>query len=135
MKDKMPPSLTTYEQVCSRCIDTMYHIAYVALADEKIAEAIVTKVCVSGVHKYCKTNAETAKLRLFSDLYRRCKRKLWFYKPDIHPLPPLLQTLASHDRLFLAIYFLSGLPQEDVCRIVGIAESRLDVEIKEICVI
>ncbi|MBE6617543.1 MAG: hypothetical protein E7627_06370 [Ruminococcaceae bacterium] len=125
----------TYEEICSQCIDTMYHIAYVALADERIAEEIVTKVCVSGVHKCNKEDAEAIMFRLFSDLYRRCKRKLCLHKPATHPLPPLLQMLTNHDRLILAIYFLSGLSQDNVSRIVGVSEEKLETEVREICVI
>lgn len=135
MKDKMTSSFQSYEQVCSQCIDTMYHIAYVAMADERIAEEIVTKVCVSGVHKYNKCDVETVKFRLFAELYRRCRRKLWFHKPASHSLPPLLQMLTNHDRLLLAIFFLSGLSQDYVSMIVGVPEEKLETEVREICVV
>ena len=43
---------TPYEQACSRCIDDLYHTAYLVLVDADAAEKLVTEICVAGVHKY-----------------------------------------------------------------------------------
>ena len=111
---------TPYEQACSRCIDDLYHTAYLVLVDADAAEKLVTEICVAGVHKYDHLEDEAEiRFRLTSELYHRVKRKLWFCTPNTDVLPEQLQVLTKQERLIVAMRFSSGLSVEDSVRILG----------------
>ena len=111
---------TPYEQACSRCIDDLYHTAYLVLVDADAAEKLVTEICVAGVHKYDHLEDEAEiRFRLTSELYHRVKRKLWFCTPNTDVLPEQLQVLTKQERLIVAMRFSSGLSVENSVRILG----------------
>lgn len=125
MYDTMTESYTVYEQACSQCIDDLYHTACLVLVDADAAEKLVTEICVAGVHKYANLEDEAEiRFRLTSDLYRRIKRRLWFFSPDTDTLPQQLQALTKQERLTLAMRFSSGLSAEDSGRILGMSEDN-----------
>lgn len=126
-------SLSIYEQACSQCIDDLYHVAYLALVDADTAEKLVTEICVSGVHKYGNIEDEAEiRLRLTADLYRRIKRRLWFYIPDNTVLPKPLQTLTKHERLLVAMRFSSGLSAAESGRILRLSQDEYRKNVSEI---
>jgi len=125
MYDAITETYTPYEQACSQCIDDLYHTAYLVLVDADAAEKLVTEICVAGVHKYANLEDEAEiRFRLTSDLYRRIKRRLWFFSPDTDTLPQQLQALTKQERLTLAMRFSSGLSAEDSGRILGMSEDN-----------
>ena len=124
---------TTYEQTCSKCIDDLYHMAYLALADAGEAEEFVTEICVAGVHKYNGFEDESEiRFHLTSDLYHRIKRRLWFTTPNTDALPEQLQALTKQERLIVALRFSSGLVASDSARILGLAQDEYRRRINEI---
>lgn len=130
---------TPYEQACSRCIDDLYHTAYLVLVDADAAEKLVTEICVAGVHKYDHLEDEAEiRFRLTSELYHRVKRKLWFCTPNTDVLPEQLQVLTKQERLIVAMRFSSGLSVEDSVRILGMTLDEYrkrvtDIMRKHIC--
>ena len=121
MFDTITEPITLYEQACSRCIDDLYHTAYLVLVDADAAEKLVTEICVAGVHKYDDLEDEAEiRFRLTSDLYHRLKRRLWFCTPNTDALPRQLQLLPKKERLTLAMRFSSGLSAEESGRIIGL---------------
>ncbi len=125
MYNTITENYTLYEQACSKCIDDMYHIAYLALVDADAAEKLVTEICVTGVHKYDNLEDEASiRFRLTSDLYHRLKRKLWFLTPNTDALPEYLQTLTKQDRLIIAMRFLSGLSVSDSGQILKLSKAE-----------
>ena len=124
---------TPYEQACSRCIDDLYHTAYLVLVDADAAEKLVTEICVAGVHRYDHLEDEAEiRFRLTSDLYRRVKRKRWFCTPNTDVLPEQLQVLTKQERLIVAMRFSSGLSVEDSVRILGMDQGEYQKRINEI---
>ena len=121
IKEKVIEPLSIYEQVCAKCIDDLYHTAYLVLVDENSSEKIVTEVCVAGVHKYDEMDDE-AKIRfcLTKDMYHSLRRKLWWCNPTPELLPNQLKLLTKKDRLIVALRFLSGLPETESCWILGL---------------
>ena len=133
MNEATIDSLAIYEQVCSKCIDDLYHTAYLALVDADASEKLVTEICVAGVHKYDNLEEETEiRFRLTSDLYRRVKRRLWFCTPNTDTLPEQLQILSNQERLIVAMRFSSGLPVADSGRILGMDQDEYQKRINEI---
>ena len=130
---------TPYKQACSRCIDDLYHTAYLVLVDADAAEKLVTEICVAGVHKYDHLEDEAEiRFRLTSELYHRVKRKLWFCTPNTDVLPEQLQVLTKQERLIVAMRFSSGLSVEDSVRILGMTLDEYrkrvtDIMRKHIC--
>ena len=128
-----------YEQACLKCIDDLYHTAYLALVDADASEKLVTVICVAGVHKYDKLEDEAEiRYRLTSELYHRVKRKLWFCTPNTDVLPEQLQVLTKQERLIVAMRFSSGLSVEDSVRILGMTLDEYrkrvtDIMRKHIC--
>lgn len=124
---------TAYEQTCSKCIDDLYRMAYLALADAAEAEKFVTEICVAGVHKYNDYEDE-AEIRflLTSDLYHRIKRRLWFTTPNTDALPEQLQVLTKQERLIVALRFSSGLAVSESARILGLTQDEYRRRINEI---
>ena len=124
---------TPYEQACSRCIDDLYHTAYLVLVDADAAEKLVTEICVAGVHRYDPLeDAAEIRYRLTSELYHRVKRKLWFCTPNTDVLPEQLQVLTKYERLIAAMRFSSGLPVADSGRILGMDQDEYQKRINEI---
>ncbi len=124
---------TTYEQTCSKCIDDLYHMAYLALADAGEAEEFVTEICVAGVHKYNRFEDEAEiRFRLTSDLYHRIKRRLWFTTPNASALPDQLQLLTKQERLIVALRFSSGLVVSESARILGLTQDEFRKCVNEI---
>ena len=124
---------TPYEQACSRCIDDLYHIAYLILMDTDIAEKLVTEICVAGVHKYDNLEDEAEiRFRLTSDLYHRLKRRLWFFAPNTDPLSEQLQGLTKQERLIIAMRFSSGLSAAESGRILGLSREEYCKRVNEI---
>lgn len=124
---------TTYEQTCSKCIDDLYHMAYLALADTSEAEKLVTEICVAGVHKYnCFEDEAQIRFRLTSDLYHRIKRRLWFITPNTDALPEHLRVLSKQDRLIVALRFSAGLAVSESARILGLTQDEYRRRINEI---
>lgn len=118
-------TLSAYEQACSQCIDDLYHVAYLVFVDENTAEKFVTAICLSGVHKYSyMEDEEKIRFRLTGDLYRRIKRRLWFWTPDKSALPTPLQALNKHERLLVAMRFSSGLSLAEAGRIAGLSPEQ-----------
>ncbi len=124
---------TAYEQTCSKCIDDLYRMAYLALADAAEAEKFVTEICVAGVHKYSVFEDE-AEIRfcLTSDLYHRIKRRVWFATPKTDALPEQLQVLTKQERLIVALRFSSGLSMSESARIIGLTQDEYRRCINEI---
>lgn len=58
-----------YEQACLKCIDDLYHTAYLALVDADASEKLVTVICVAGVHKYDIMVSKTAKEHYTSEVF------------------------------------------------------------------
>lgn len=126
-------NLTIYEQACSKCIDDLYHVAYLAFVDSDKAEELVTKVCVAGLHKYGNIEDEgDIRYRLTSDLYHLCRRRLWLCMPSTDMLPVPLQVLTKSERLLIAMCFASGLSAAETCGIVGLSEDRYSKKVSEI---
>lgn len=124
---------TPYEQACSRCIDDLYHTAYLVLVDADAAEKLVTEICVAGVHRYDHLEDEAEiRYRLTSELYHRVKRKLWFCTPNTDVLPEQLQVLTKYERLIVAMRFSSGLPVADSGRILGMDQDEYQKRMNEI---
>ena len=124
MYDSITETYTQYEQACSKCIDDLYHTAYLVLVDADAAEKFVTEICVAGVHKYDDLEDEAEiRFRLTSDLYHRLKRRLWFFAPNTDPLPEQLQVLTKKERLIVAMRFSSGLSVSDSGRILGLSQN------------
>ena len=124
---------TAYEQTCFKCIDDLYHMAYLALADSGEAEKLVTEICVAGVHKYnCFEDEAEIRFRLTADLYHRIKRWLWFTTPKTDALPKQLQVLTKQERLTLALRFSSGLSLSESVRILGLTQDEYRRRINEI---
>lgn len=124
---------TTYEQTCSKCIDNLYHMAYLALADTSEAEKLVTEICVAGVHKYnCFEDEAKIRFRLTSDLYHRIKRRFWFTTPKTDALPAQLQVLTKQERLIVALRFSSGLVVSESARIIGLTPDEYRRRINDI---
>lgn len=124
---------TLYEQACSKCIDDLYHTAYLVLVDADASEKLVTEICVTGVHKYDHLEDEAEiRFRLTSDLYHRVKRRLWFCTPDTDPLPEQLQILTKQERLIVAMRFSSGLSVADSGRILGVSREEYRKRVNEI---
>ena len=133
MHDTITETYTPYEQACSRCIDDLYHIAYLILMDTDIAEKLVTEICVAGVHKYDNLEDEAEiRFRLTSDLYHRLKRRLWFFAPNTDPLPEQLQGLTKQERLIIAMRFSSGLSAAESGRILGLSREEYCKRVNEI---
>ena len=125
MYDAITETYTPYEQVCSQCIDDLYHTAYLVLVDAHAAEKLVTEICVAWVHKYDHLEDEAEiRFRLTSDLYRHVKRRLWFCTPNTDALPEQLRVLTKQERLTLAMRFSSGLSAAESGRIVGMSEDN-----------
>lgn len=124
---------TPYEQACSRCIDDLYHTAYLVLVDADAAEKFVTEICVAGVHKYDHLEDEAEiRFRLTSDLYHRVKRRLWFCTPNVDALPEQLQALTKQERLILAMRFPSGMSVADSGQILKLSEAEFRRHINDI---
>lgn len=118
-------SLTIYERACSQCIDDLYHVAYLALVDADKAEEMVTKVCVSGVHKYTDIKDEIEiRYYLTDDLYHLCRCRLWFVTPATDKLPEPLQIMTKTERLLAAMWFVSGLSTTGSGKIVGMMPDK-----------
>ena len=133
MYDTIIETSTTYEQACSQCIDDLYHTAYLVLLDADAAEKIVTEICVAGVHKYDHLEDEAdIRFRLTSDLYRRVKRRLWFFAPNTDPLPEQLQVLTKQERLVVAMRFSSGVSAADSGRILGVTPDEYRRRVNDI---
>ena len=133
MYDTVTTALTLYEQACSKCIDDLYHTAYLVLVDADAAEKLVTQICVAGVHKYDHLEDEAEiRFRLTSDLYHRLKRRLWFFAPNTDPLPEQLQVLTKQERLIVAMRLSSGLSVADSGRILGVSREEYRKRINEI---
>lgn len=133
MHDTITETYTPYEQACSRCIDDLYHIAYLILMDTDIAEKLVTEICVAGVHKYDNLEDEAEiRFRLTSDLYHRLKRRLWFFAPNTDPLSEQLQGLTKQERLIIAMRFSSGLSAAESGRILGLSREEYCKRVNEI---
>jgi len=80
----------------------------------------VTKVCVSGVHKYADIKDEIEiRYYLTDDLYHLCRRRLWFVTPATDKLPEPLQIMTKTERLLAAMWFVSGLSTAGSGKIVG----------------
>ena len=125
MHDTITETYTPYEQACSRCIDDLYHIAYLILMDTDIAEKLVTEICVAGVHKYDNLEDEAEiRFRLTSDLLHRVKRRLWFCTPNTDALPEQLQVLTKKERLIVAMRFSSGLSAAESGQILKLSEAK-----------
>ena len=125
MYDSITETYTQYEQACSKCIDDLYHTAYLVLVDADAAEKIVTEICVAGVHKYDHLEDEVEiRFRLTSDLYHRVKRRLWFCTPSTDALPEQLQVLTKKERLIVAMRFSSGVSVSDSGRILGLSQNE-----------
>lgn len=125
MHDTITETYTPYEQACSRCIDDLYHIAYLILMDTDIAEKLVTEICVAGVHKYDNLEDEAEiRFRLTSDLFHRVKRRLWFCPPNTDALPEQMQGLTKQERLIIAMRFSSGLSVADSGQILKLSEAE-----------
>lgn len=126
-------TLTPYEQACEKCIDDLYHTAYLALADADTAEKLVTKICVTGFHKYGNLeNEQEIRFLLTSEVYHRTKRRLLFSTPHTDHLPKPLQVLSKQERLLVAIRFSSGLPEPESARIVGLSPEQYRNTISDI---
>lgn len=126
-------SLTIYEQACSKCIDDLYHTAYLALVNVSEAEKYVTEICVTGVHKYDDIYDEAEiRFHLTSDLYHRVKRRLWFSSPNTETLPNQLQILTKWERLIVAMHYSSGLTAEDSQRILKLSQAKYRNRIDEV---
>ena len=124
---------TTYEQACSKCIDDLYHTAYITLVNADTAEKLVTEICVAGVYKYDNLEDEAdIRYRLTSDLYHRLKRRLWFFTPNTDALPELLQVFSKQERLIVAMWFSSGLSAADSGRILGLSQDEYRKTISDI---
>ena len=133
MYDSITETYTPYEQACSRCIDDLYHTAYLVLVDADAAEKIVTEICVAGVQKYDHLEDEAEiRFRLTSDLYRHVKRRLWFFTPNTDALPEQLQGLTKQERLIVAMRFSSGLSVEDSGQILKLSETEFRRHINDI---
>lgn len=133
MYDTITEPITLYEQACSRCIDDLYHTAYLVLLDADAAEKIVTEICVAGVHKYDHLENEAEiRFRLASDLYRRVKRRLWFCTPDTDALPEQLRVLTKQERLIVAMRFSSGVSAADSGQILKLSEAEFRRHINDI---
>ena len=133
MYDSITETYTPYEHACSRCIDELYHTAYLVLVDADAAEKLVTEICVTGVHKYDLLEDEAEiRFRLTSDLYHRVKRRLWFCTPNTDALPEQLQVLTKQERLIVAMRFSSGLSVADSGRIVGLSVDEYRKRINDI---
>ena len=133
MHDTITETYTPYEQACSRCIDDLYHIAYLILMDTDIAEKLVTEICVAGVHKYDNLEDEAEiRFRLTSDLYHRLKRRLWFFAPNTDPLSEQLQGLTKQERLIIVMRFSSGLSAAESGRILGLSREEYCKRVNEI---
>ena len=133
MNDTMTESYTQYEQACSKCIDDLYHTAYLVLVDADAAEKFVTEICVAGVHKYDHLEDEAEiRFRLTSDLYHRLKRRLWFFAPNTDPLSEQLQGLTKQERLIIAMRFSSGLSAAESGRILGLSREEYCKRVNEI---
>ena len=133
MYDTVTTALTLYEQACSKCIDDLYHTAYLVLVDADAAEKIVTEICVAGVHKYDHLEDEAEiRFRLTSDLYHRLKRRLWFFAPNTDPLPEQLQVLTKQERLIVAMRFSSGVSAADSGRILGVTPDEYRRRVNDI---
>ena len=133
MYDSITETYTPYEQACSRCIDDLYHTAYLVLVDADASEKLVTEICVTGVHKYDHLEDEAEiRFRLTSDLYHRMKRRLWFCTPNTDALPEQLQVLTKQERLIVAMRFSSGLSVADSGRIVGLSVDEYRKRINDI---
>ncbi len=104
MKKTVQSALPAYEQVCLMCIDDWYRAACFVLASREEAEKLVTKLCVSGVHRYGELS-DPAKIRscLVSDLYDSLKRRLRVSAPDPRGLPEKLRRFTGAERLALAM--------------------------------
>ena len=125
MYDSITETYTQYEQACSKCIDDLYHTAYLVLVDADAAEKFVTEICVAGVHKYDDLEDEAEiRFRLTSDLYHRVKRRLWFCTPSTDALPEQLQVLTKEERLIVAMRFSSGVSVSDSGRILGLSQNE-----------
>ena len=124
---------TAYEQTCSKCIDDLYHMAYLTLVDSGEAERLVTEICVAGVHKYnCFMEESEIRFCLTSNLYHRIKRRLWFTTPNTDALPEQLQALTKQERLIVALRFSSGLVVSESARIIGLTPDEYRRRINEI---
>jgi len=133
MYDSMTETYTPYEHACSLCIDDLYHTAYLVLVDADAAEKFVTEICVAGVHKYDDLEDEAEiRFRLTSDLYRRLKRRLWFFTPNTDVLSEWLQILTKQERLILAMRFSAGLSAAESGRILGLSADAYKKQIDEI---
>ncbi len=133
MHDTITETYTPYEQACSRCIDDLYHTAYLVLLDADAAEKIVTEICVAGVHKYDHLEDEAdIRFRLTSDLYHRLKRRLWFCTPNTDVLPEQLQVLTKQERLIVAMRFSSGVSAADSGRILGVTPDEYRRRVNDI---
>ena len=133
MHDTITDTYTPYEQACSRCIDDLYHTAYLVLVDADAAKKLVTEICVSGVHKYDNLEDEAEiRFRLTSDLYHRLKRRLRFFIPNTDALPEQLQILTKQERLVVAMRFSSGLSATDSGNIVGLSQERFRIVVSDI---
>ncbi len=133
MHDTITETYTPYEQACSRCIDDLYHIAYLILMDTDIAEKLVTEICVAGVHKHDNLEDEAEiRFRLTSDLYHRLKRRLRFCTPNTDALPEQMQGLTKQERLTLAMRFSSGLSVADSGQILKLSEAEFRRHINDI---
>ena len=133
MHDTITETYTPYEQACSRCIDDLYHTAYLVLVDADAAEKLVTEICVAGVHKYDNLEDEAEiRFRLTSDLYHRLKRRLWFFAPNTDPLSEQLQGLTKQERLIIAMRFSSGLSAAESGRILGLSREEYCKRVNEI---
>ena len=133
MYDTVTTALTLYEQACSKCIDDLYHTAYLVLVDADAAEKLVTQICVAGVHKYDHLEDEAEiRFRLTSDLYHRLKRRLWFFAPNTDPLSEQLQGLTKQERLIIAMRFSSGLSAAESGRILGLSREEYCKRVNEI---
>lgn len=133
MYDSITETYTPYEHACSRCIDELYHTAYLVLVDADAAEKLVTEICVTGVHKYDLLEDEAEiRFRLTSNLYHRLKHRLWFFTPNTDALPEQMQVLTKQERLTLAMRFSSGLSVADSGRILGVSREEYRKRINEI---
>jgi DNA-directed RNA polymerase specialized sigma24 family protein len=125
MYDSITETYTQYEQACSKCIDDLYHTAYLVLVDADAAEKFVTEICVAGVHKYDDLEDEAEiRFRLTSDLYHRIKCRLWFCIPNTDTLPEQLQVLTKQERLIVAMRFSSGLSAAESGQILKLSEAK-----------
>lgn len=111
--------MDVYEEVCGRCLDDLYRIAYLTLGDVEKAAQTVEAVCTTVV-RTCRscTDAQEIRIRLVIELYRRCKAQLPA-ATAVDALPPGLYSLSSLDRLLLAIRTASGLTAAELAPIVG----------------